>query len=125
MIPQGRPAVGPTGGAGLAVRRGAAEVGFGAAEMDVGGVGGVDGVRGDAATVAGSGSPAAELVTGTGADTEASELMRVAAGWWCAVQPEIISAKPAARTTHRAPRSSFTGVVPRVEATSQRDAVAT
>jgi len=103
MTPQGRPAVRPTGGAGLAVRRGAAEVDVGAAEVGFGAaeVGNADD---DSATVAGSDTPAAELATGTGADPDAIELVRVAAGWWCAVQPEIISAKPAARTTYRAPR---------------------
>lgn len=130
MTPQGRPGVGPTGGTGLAVRFGAAdvrpgtaEVGLGTAEVALGaadvGFGGIDD---DPATVAGNGTPAAELATGTGADPEATELPRDAAGWWCAVQPEIISASPAARTTHRFLRLSFTAAAPRVEATSQRDA---
>ncbi len=112
MTPQGRPAVGPTGGAGLAVRRGAAGVGFGTAGVGFGtaGVGfgaaevGFGNAGDEAATVAGSDTPAAELATGTGADPEAIELARAAADWWCAVQPEIISTRPADRTTHRALR---------------------
>jgi hypothetical protein len=104
----------------MAVRFGAAEVRCATALGD----GGVDD---DAATV--GSTPAAELATGTGADPEAialgeaplgardaTELVRVAARGWGAVQPEIISASPTPRPTRRTLRWSFTDAATRVVA---------
>lgn len=67
---------------------------------------------------------------GTGADPEAialggapldaggtTELVRVAARGWCALQPEIMSASPTPRPTHRTLRWSFTDAATRVVAT--------
>ena len=100
---------------------------FGAAEVRCATALGAGGVDDNDATV--GSTPAAELATGTGADPEAialggaplgaggaTELVRVAAGGWDAVQPEIISASPTPRTTRRTLRWSFTDAVTRVVA---------